>query len=177
MAASSMPIKRASSSLPIMSVLVFHSNSISAHRLTLETILVTFVPVWSNKMLPLAVFPDTGAHVTTIPASAVDGVALELTKIIPRRADGNTLNIKDAFEARVCLKDNDTFKTIFVVSGLSCLLLSRITMKELDLIHRDFPFQDIATVNAVQSSSKTRMAICANHSSHARPDQVYASHH
>jgi hypothetical protein len=29
-------------------------------------------------------------------------------------------------------------------------------MKELGLIHHDFPFQDIATVNAVQSSAQTK---------------------
>jgi predicted aspartyl protease len=121
----------------------------------LETILVTFVPISSDKVLPLEVVPDTGANVTAIPESAVHGVALEPTKIILRGADGNTLKVKGVFEARVSLKGNETLETIYMVSGLSRPLLSRTTMKELGLIHQDFPLQDVAAVNPVQSSAKT----------------------
>jgi hypothetical protein len=118
--------------------------------------MVTFRPVSSDMALPLEVVPDTGANVTAIPAVAAYGVALEPTKIILRGADGKALRVNGAFEARVSLKGNDAFETIYVVSGLSRPLLSRTMMKELGLIYRDFPFQDIVALNTVQSSSETK---------------------
>ena len=117
----------------------------------LQTLLVEFKPLDGTPKFPLEVIPDTGANVTAIPATAALGIVLHDSKIVLRAANGIPLRVVGAFHARISLQQNSTDEIVYVVRGLSRPLLSRTTMKELGLIHPDFPYQDLAQAHALQS--------------------------
>jgi hypothetical protein len=89
--------------------------------------------------------------VTAIPATSAPGIALHDSKIVLRAANGIPLKVVGAFHARISLQQNSADEIVYVVRGLSRPLLSRTTMKELGLIHPDFPFQDLAHAHTLQS--------------------------
>ena len=119
----------------------------------LETVRVTFTPLDGAPTISLEVIPDTGANVTAIPATTATGIGLEQTTIVLCAANRNSLKVTGAFQARLGLQGNSTNEVVYVVNGLSRPLLSRNSMKELGLIHRDFPYHDVARVNEVISNS------------------------
>ena len=119
----------------------------------LDSILITLTPHSTNVALPLEIIPDTGANVTAIPLSKAHHLQLERTPITLRAADGNPLRVKGSFGAQIGLYGNSASETVYVVDGLARPLLSRTAMKELGLIHRDFPHQDIARINALLAGS------------------------
>jgi hypothetical protein len=109
----------------------------------LESILVTITPFDHNFALSLDIIPDTGANVTAIPLHKARDIKLSKTKINLRTAGGNTLNVLGSFEAYIGLRGNYAEDTIYVVDGLTRPLLSRTMLKELGLVHKEFPNQDI----------------------------------
>ena len=119
----------------------------------LESILVTITPFEHDIALSMEVIPDTGANVTAIPLDKAKGIKISQTKVVLRTAGGNTLKVLGSFEAYVGLRGNYAEDTIYVVDGLTRPLLSRTMLKELGLIHKEFPHQDIASVDAIQASS------------------------
>ena len=118
----------------------------------LESIWISLTPQSSSAALRLEIVPDTGANVTAICHSQAPKVTLEPSSITLRAADGHTLKTFGTFEAEVNLHGNTVQETIYVVDNLASPLLSRAAMKNLGLIHRNFPYQLDAGVNTVRSN-------------------------
>jgi hypothetical protein len=118
----------------------------------LEAILVTITPFEHDVALSLDVIPDTGANVTAIPLDKARGIELAKTKIVLCTAGGETLNVLGSFEAYIGLRGNYVEDTIYVVDGLTRPLLSRTMLKELGLIHKKFPNQDISYIHELRAS-------------------------
>jgi hypothetical protein len=117
----------------------------------LETLLVNLEMLASALKFSLEMIPDTGANVTAIPATAAPGIELHDPKIMLRAASGIPMRVVGTFHARISLQSNCTDEVVYVVRGLSRPLLSKYTMKELGLLHPDFPFQVPTNTSKVRS--------------------------
>jgi predicted aspartyl protease len=106
----------------------------------LETIAIKFTPLNHNVVLNLQVIPDTGAMVTAIPASEAGSLILNRSEVVLRDAAGQVLNMLGTFEAFVELRGNSTTDIVYVVDGLLHPLIGRGLMKELGLLHPNFPY-------------------------------------
>ena len=137
---------------------------------TLEAIKVTVAHDEQAPPMQLWFLPDTGANVTAVANSDAVGIPLSPTAITLRTADGKTLETVGTFVATLSLQGNEARERIHVVRGLSRPLLSRQMLKELGLIHRDFPHQ-VTHINAVATDTvKTETVATQEVIAHAAPE-------
>ena len=114
----------------------------------LAQIKVGIIPLGHNISLKLGMVPDSGAMVTAIPATHAKGVRLTRSDVILRDAMGEKLKTLGVFEASVSWQQTSTTDEIYVVDGLSHALMSRQMMKDLGLLHQDFPHQNVTPKKA-----------------------------
>lgn len=91
--------------------------------------------------IKLEVLPDTGANVSAISEKDARGMDIFSTNKALKTADGNLLHTLGRLTAFISFKGNTAIEHVYVVRGLSRPLLSRQMLKELGLIHPDFPNQ------------------------------------
>ena len=127
------------------------TNQVIPKMETLEAVHITFVPDGQSAVKHAMFLPDTGANVTAIAETDAQGVPLSQTSVVLRTADGNVLRTLGTFEASLTLCRNTARERIHVVRGLSRPLLSRRMLKELGLIHKDFPNQEISQINIIEN--------------------------
>ena len=118
----------------------------------LEVIRILYLPHGQSETKQVMFLPDKGANVTAIAESDPQDVALSPTNVILRTADSNVLQTLGTYKATLALQSNAAGKRIHVVRGLSRPLLSRQMLKELGLIHKDFPHQDVNQISVVKKS-------------------------
>jgi hypothetical protein len=120
----------------------------------LETLLVEFKPLAGTQAFLLEAIPDTGANITAIPATAASGIELCNSNIVLRAANSSPLRVVGAYYACISLQHNSTDKVVYIIRGLSRPLLLKTTMRELGLLHPDFPFQEPSTTHQVRLDFK-----------------------
>jgi hypothetical protein len=77
--------------------------------------------------------------VTAIPVSKATVIKLYHTNVVLYNASVQLLKMLWAFKALILLHDECSINMIYVVEGISHLLLSHTMMKDLEPLHLDFP--------------------------------------
>ena len=102
----------------------------------------------NSQFFNMRILPDTGANVTAIDISQAPGITLEATSVILKVANGTILNTLGTAEAIISRHGNQETELIFIVKDLSEPLLSRRMLKELNMLHPEWPHQNCAKSHA-----------------------------
>ena len=121
---------------------------------SLDTIEVTISIPGGGPSVTLDALPDTGANVTAIPLSQALHFKIRKTDRVLKAADGKPLKTVGTVTAFVQLQGKSAIDHVYVVDGLTRALLSRRVLKDLGLVHKQFPHQDLQASAASQDVTR-----------------------
>ena len=140
--------------LSMGSVTVTLSHMVVPEVESLDTVEVEFMIPNGGPSVTVNALPDTGANVTAIPLAQAKGFKMSRTDKILKAADGNNLRTVGTVTAFVKLRGKVAIDHVYVVDGLTRALLSRRVLKDLGLVHHQFPHQDLHANAASQNDTR-----------------------